>query len=41
MSTISEYFDFILCILNPLAGFEDAGWIRLKEQGKTDLFIKW
>jgi hypothetical protein len=40
MNTISEYFDFILCILNPFAGFEDAEWIRLKEQGKTDFIHK-
>lgn len=40
MNTISEYFDIILCILNPFAGFEDAEWIRLKEQGKTDFIHK-
>jgi hypothetical protein len=40
MNTISEYFDLILCILNPLAGFEDAEWIRLKEQRKTDFIHK-
>jgi hypothetical protein len=40
IGTISEYFDFTLRILNPFAAFEDAEWIRLKEQGKTDFIYK-